>query len=68
MPFGLKRLKSYLRDRNVGRITIKKRGTAVVPEQLRKQLVLTGTEEATIVLTRVAGNQQVLLVEPLGPV
>ena len=31
-------------------------------------LVLTGTEEATIVLTRVAGNQQVLLVEPLGPV
>lgn len=66
MPFGLKRLKSYLRDRNVGRLTIKKRGTAVVPEQLRKQLVLTGTEEATIVLTRVAGNQQVLLVEPLG--
>ncbi|MFD2026485.1 THUMP-like domain-containing protein [Promicromonospora aerolata] len=68
MPFGLKRLKSYLRDRNVGRITIKKRGTAVVPEQLRKQLVLTGTEEATIVLTRVAGNQRILLVEPLGPV
>lgn len=68
MPFGLKRLKAYLRDRNVGRITIKKRGTAVVPEQLRKQLVLTGTEEATIVLTRVAGNQQVLVVEPLGPV
>jgi hypothetical protein len=66
MPFGLKRLRSYLRDRNVGRVTIKKRGTAVVPEQLRKQLVLTGTEEATIVLTRVAGNQQVLLVEPLG--
>lgn len=66
MPFGLKRLRSYLRDRNVGRITIKKRGTAVVPEQLRKQLVLTGTEEATIVLTRVAGEQQVLLVEPLG--
>ncbi|WP_026365844.1 class I SAM-dependent methyltransferase [Promicromonospora sukumoe] len=68
MPFGLKRLKSYLRDRNVGRVTIKKRGTAVVPEQLRKQLVLTGTEEATIVLTRVAGNQQILLVEPLGAV
>ncbi|MCP2264833.1 class I SAM-dependent methyltransferase [Promicromonospora thailandica] len=68
MPFGLKRLKSYLRDRGVGRVTIKKRGTAVVPEQLRKQLVLTGTEEATIVLTRVAGTQQVLVVEPLGRV
>jgi hypothetical protein len=65
LPFGLKRLKAYLRERNVGRLTIKKRGTAVVPEQLRKQLVLTGTEEATIVLTRVAGAQTVLLVEPL---
>ncbi|MBL0884676.1 class I SAM-dependent methyltransferase [Myceligenerans indicum] len=65
LPFGLKRLKAYLRERNVGRLTIKKRGTAVVPEQLRKQLVLSGTEEATIVLTRVAGAQTVLLVEPL---
>lgn len=64
-PFGLKRLKAYLRERNVGRLTIKKRGTAVVPEHLRKQLVLTGTEEATIVLTRVAGSQTVLLVEPI---
>ncbi|WP_125773675.1 class I SAM-dependent methyltransferase [Antribacter gilvus] len=66
MPFGLKRLKAYLRERNVGRITIKKRGTAVVPEQLRSQLVLTGGEEATIILTRVAGSQQILVVEPLG--
>ncbi|MBO0608634.1 class I SAM-dependent methyltransferase [Myceligenerans salitolerans] len=65
LPFGLKRLKGYLRERNVGQLTIKKRGTAVVPEQLRKQLVLTGTEAATIVLTRVAGTQTVLLVEPL---
>ena len=66
LPFGLKRLRSYLRERKVGSLTIKKRGTAVVPEQLRKQLVLSGTEEATIVLTRVAGRQTVLLVEPLG--
>ncbi len=52
MPFGLKRLKAYLRERGVGRLTIKKRGTAVVPEQLRKQLDLRGTAEATVVLTR----------------
>lgn len=65
MPFGLKRLRTALRERGVGRLTIKKRGTAVVPEQLRKQLDLRGDEEATIVLTRVAGTQQVLLVEPV---
>jgi hypothetical protein len=63
MPFGVKRLRTALRERGVGRLTIKKRGTAVVPEQLRKQLDLRGDEEATVVLTRVAGAQTVLLVE-----
>lgn len=66
LPFGLKALRTYLRDRGVGRLTIKKRGTAVEPEQLRRQLRLTGPNEATIVLTRVAGQQSVLLVRPLG--
>ena len=64
MPFGLKQLRAFLRERGVGRLTIKKRGTAVGPEQLRRQLDLRGDAEATIVLTRVAGTQQVLLVEP----
>ncbi|MBD8080476.1 class I SAM-dependent methyltransferase [Cellulosimicrobium arenosum] len=64
MPFGLKRLRAYLRARGVGRLTIKKRGTAVTPEQLRKQLALSGDAETTIVLTRVAGAQHVLVVEP----
>ncbi|MCR6690744.1 SAM-dependent methyltransferase [Cellulomonas sp.] len=66
MPFGLKRLRTYLRERGVGRLTIKKRGTAVVPEQLRRQLDLRGTQEATIVLTRLAGHQSVIVVEPVG--
>lgn len=61
MPFGLKRLRTYLRDAGVGRLTIKKRGTAVEPEHLRRQLRLSGTGEATIVLTRVAGQQSVLV-------
>ena len=65
LPFGLKRLRTYLRDRGVGRLTVKKRGTAVQPETLRKQLRLHGDSEATIVLTRIAGQQSVLVVEPL---
>lgn len=65
MPFGLKRLRAYLRERGVGRLTVKKRGTAVVPEQLRKQLDLRGPAEGTVVLTRVAGQQRVLVVEPV---
>lgn len=65
MPFHLKRLRSYLHDRGVGRLTVKKRGTAVVPEDLRRRLALAGDAEATIVLTRVAGAQMVLVVEAL---
>jgi len=63
--FQLKTLRTWLRDRGVGRLTIKKRGTAVEPEQLRRQLRLSGDNEATIVLTRVAGHQSVLAVRPL---
>jgi SAM-dependent methyltransferase len=66
LPFGLKRLRELLRARGVGRLTVKKRGSAVEPETLRKQLRLSGPREATIVVTRVAGEQSVLVVEPLG--
>lgn len=65
--FQLKSLRTWLRDRSIGKLTIKKRGTAVEPEQLRKQLRLTGDNEATIVLTRVAARQSVLVVRPLRP-
>ena len=65
IDFGLNRLRAYLRDRGVGEVTIKKRGTAVVPEQLRQQLHLSGPNAATIVLTRLQGDQSVLVVEPV---
>jgi len=65
LPFHLKRLRSLLRARGVGRLTVKKRGSAVTPEQLRAQLRLSGDGEATIVLTRVAGAPTVLVVEPV---
>ena len=67
LPFGVKRLRALLRERGVGRVTVKKRGTAVTPEQLRPALRLSGDAEATVVLTRVAGEQSVLLVQPLAP-
>ena len=63
MPFSLKRLREALRG--VGTVAIKKRGTAVEPETLRKQLKLSGSGSATVVLTRVAGAQTALLVNPL---
>ncbi len=64
LPYREKPLKAALRERNIGSLTIKKRGVDIVPEQLRKRLDLAGDETATIVLTRVAGHGTVLLVEP----
>lgn len=64
LPYREKQLKAALRERGIGRLTIKKRGVDVVPEQLRKRLALTGDAEATIVLTRVAGEGTALLVSP----
>lgn len=65
LPYREKQLKAALRERGVGRLTIKKRGVDVVPEQLRKRLTLRGDAEATIVMTRVAGQGTALLVEPV---
>jgi THUMP domain-like len=64
MPFQLKSLRAYLRERGVGRLTIKKRGVAVEPEQLRRQLRPTGDGEATIAVTRIGGAQMVLVLRP----
>lgn len=61
MPFNLKRLRAYLRERNVGQVTVKKRGTAVTPETLIPQLKLKGDNARTLVLTRCQGQQVVLI-------
>lgn len=67
LPYQVKSLRTYLRDRGVGVLTIKKRGSAVDPVQLRRQLRLTGDAEATIALTRVAGRPSVLVLRLLQP-
>lgn len=64
LPYREKQLKAALRERGIGRLTIKKRGVDVVPEALRKRLALAGEEEATLVLTRVGGHGTALLVVP----
>lgn len=61
LPFSLKRLRAVLRERGIGAVTVKKRGSAVDPDQLRRDLRLTGDAPATLVLTRVAGAPTVLI-------
>ena len=65
LPYREKQLRAALRERNIGTLTIKKRGIDVAPEQLRNRLDLRGDEAATMVLTRVSGQGTALLVEPI---
>lgn len=68
MPFSVKGLRAWLRERNITGLTVKKRGIRLDEDQLRRQLKIgrgAGSgESATIVLTRVAGAQAVLVVTP----
>jgi SAM-dependent methyltransferase len=65
LPFSVKRLRALLRERGVGTVTVKKRGSAVMPEELRRQLKLSGDAAATVVLTRVAGAPTALVCQPV---
>jgi len=65
LPFREKPLKAALRERGIGRLTIKKRGVDVVPDELRKRLAPQGANEGTVVLTRVQDKATALLVRPL---
>jgi hypothetical protein len=64
LPFGLKRLKALVREREIGVLTVKKRGSAVDPEDLRRRVRPRGPHSATVFLTRVAGSPAMLLAHP----
>ncbi|MEU8645818.1 class I SAM-dependent methyltransferase [Streptomyces sp. NPDC048674] len=67
LPFNVKRLKALLREREVGVLTVKKRGSAVEPEELRRKVKPQGPRSATVFLTRVAGAPTMLVGAPARP-
>lgn len=60
MPFQLKRLRAALRERGIGRVTVKKRGSPILPEDLIQQLKLEGEGSATLFLTQMKGDPIVI--------
>jgi hypothetical protein len=63
MPFSLKRLRAALRERDVGGVTIMKRGSAVDVEALRRDLRLKGTTQAVVVLALIAGKHHAVIAD-----
>jgi SAM-dependent methyltransferase len=62
-PFQLKRLRHYLRERRVGNVTIKKRGSPIEPDKLQRQLRLRGSKNSHrfLFLTHVLGEPFVIV-------
>jgi SAM-dependent methyltransferase len=60
-PFQLKRLRAYLRERNVGQVVVKKRGSPLQPEALIRDLRLKGDHNRTIFLTHLCGKPIVII-------
>ena len=60
-PFGVKRLRSYLRERGVGKIVVKKRGSPLQPEELIHMLRLSGDEQRVVFLTHLVGRPIVIV-------
>ena len=63
-PFQLKRLRAYLRERGVGRLVVKKRGSPLQPEVLIRDLRLDGDAERVVFLTHLRGRPIVVICYP----
>jgi hypothetical protein len=66
LPFQLKRLRERLRALRVGRLTVKRRGSALDPDTLLRQLRLSGPESRVLFLTRVVGRPFALIATALA--
>jgi hypothetical protein len=77
MPYNVKALKAWVKDNGIGVLDIKKRGMAITPEELRKELLPAGkgagknagkrggTKTATLVLTRIGEDRVAISVAPV---
>lgn len=63
LPFNLKRLRAALRARNVGHLTVKKRGSPLEPEDVIRQLKPQGDAHRIVFLTHVQGAPYALVGE-----
>jgi hypothetical protein len=61
LPLDVRQVAGHLRQRNIGRLEIKKRGVEHDPQTLRKQLHLDGDNEGTLLLTKLNGKHAAIV-------
>ena len=63
LPADVKALSKALREREIGRLEIKKRGVDADPAALRTRLKLRGPGSATLILTRIGARRTAILAD-----
>lgn len=66
LPFNLRELKKCLRELNVGRVVIKKRGVAYSPVEIERRLNLSGSREFVLILSRLMNTPWIFICLPAG--
>jgi hypothetical protein len=61
MPFNLKKLRAELRQKDVGEVVVKKRGSPIQPEELIQALRLQGEKFRLVFLTQCRGKPVVIV-------
>ncbi len=64
MPFQMKRLRAYLRQRRVGKITVKKRGSPLTPHEVQRALKLKGERQRVLFFTQLRSRPIVIVALP----
>jgi hypothetical protein len=69
LPFGVKQLRAHLRAQDVGGVVVKKRGSAVDVDELRRSLRLDpgAAGRRTLFLTRIGDDPVVVVAHPAQP-
>ena len=57
----MQKIRAYLQERGVGRVTVKKRGSPLEPEKLIRDLRLKGEAEKVIFLSHLQGRPIVIV-------
>lgn len=63
-PLSAKPLRRWAREADIGRLTVKKRRVSIDPDRLRRDLRLSGSREAVVVLSPVATRPVLIEVDP----
>ncbi len=67
LPYNLKKLRACLRERNIGHVTVKKRGFPMTPDEIIPRLKLKGDEACVLVFTRHIGMPIVIICNETAP-